>query len=101
MTGSKFLSLCGNASVVKDKNKIDQLWSESWRIWFPEGKDSANLVLLKIEPIKGEYWDFSGIMKKVMFAFEAGKALFTGEKLAPVEAGEHAKVTFKSQEASE
>jgi general stress protein 26 len=35
----QFVSVTGVARLVNDRALIDKLWSEAWRIWFPEGKD--------------------------------------------------------------
>ena len=51
------VSTAGKAEVVKDQAKVDALWDESLRDWFPEGKDDPNIVLLRITTINGEYWD--------------------------------------------
>jgi hypothetical protein len=31
--------------------------AENFRPWFPEGKDTTDLVLLKVDTTWGEYWD--------------------------------------------
>lgn len=51
------VSTAGNAEVVKDQAKVDALWDESLRDWFPEGKDDPNIILLRITTITGECWD--------------------------------------------
>jgi len=47
----------GQAEVVKDQAKVDSLWDESLRDWFPEGKDDPTIVLLRITTQDGECWD--------------------------------------------
>ena len=41
--GRRFVSLSGVASVVDDRALIEELWSESWKVWFPKGKDDPSL----------------------------------------------------------
>src|SRR4051812_49217448 len=41
--GRRFVSVSGIAHVLQDRVLIDQLWSEGWKIWFPEGKDDPSL----------------------------------------------------------
>jgi general stress protein 26 len=52
-----YVSVSGRAEVVKDKAKIDELWSPILKAWFPEGKDDPKLCLLKIPVEQAEYWD--------------------------------------------
>jgi general stress protein 26 len=56
----RYVSLTGTASIVRDRALIDRLWSESWRIWFPQGKDDPSLCVLVIQPSEAAYWDMSG-----------------------------------------
>jgi general stress protein 26 len=78
--GGKFLSLSGTASVVRDQDHIDRLWSEPYKVWFPEGKNSPNVTLLSVEPTSGEYWDTSGLTG-LRYFYEAGKAYFQGSEI--------------------
>ncbi|GAA5505809.1 pyridoxamine 5'-phosphate oxidase family protein [Novipirellula caenicola] len=80
MQGSnKFVSLSGKAHAVDDQAKIDELWNEAWKVWFPEGKSSPSLVLLRVEPTRGEYWDNSGA-SGLKYLVKAGKAYLQGER---------------------
>ena len=31
----KFVSISGNALAVDDRQKVAELWKETWKIWFP------------------------------------------------------------------
>jgi general stress protein 26 len=73
-----FVSLSGTARVVKDQAMIDKLWSEAWRVWFPDGKTDSTLRLIKVDPAEAEYWDSSGLAG-ISYAFEAAKAFVKGE----------------------
>jgi len=75
---SEFATIQGTAMIVRDRAQIDRLWSEAWRIWFPQGKDDPTLCLLKVSADRGEYWDTSGL-EGVKFALESVKARFTGQ----------------------
>lgn len=78
-SSSKFASLSGLAVPLYDREKIDALWNESWKTWFPKGKDDPTLTLIKIEPQMGEYWDNSGL-SGISYLIEASKAYLTGHK---------------------
>lgn len=51
------VATAGEAEVVKDQAKVDALWDDSLRDWFPEGKDDPNIVLLRITTQAGECWE--------------------------------------------
>lgn len=78
-SSSKFASMSGVAHVVDDRNKVNELWREAWKVWFPEGKASDSILLLRIEPTRGEYWDNSGI-NGVKYLIKAGKAYLQGKR---------------------
>lgn len=77
--GRTFLSLSGKARIVTDSAKLDELWSEAWKVWFPAGKDDPQLVLIHVDATVGEYWDQSGL-KGLQYLFKAGKAYLAGEQ---------------------
>jgi general stress protein 26 len=74
---TRWASLSGRASVVRDRARIERLWSELWRVWHPRGKDDPDLCLLRIDPSEGEYWDTAGA-RGVRFVLAAAKAYVTG-----------------------
>ena len=72
-----YVSVSGRAEVVRDRAKIEELWSPILKAWFPEGLDDPHLCLLKVSAEQAEYWDSpSG---KVVQLFGFVKALVTGE----------------------
>lgn len=88
----KFVSISGTAAPVDDRQKIDSLWKETWKIWFPDGKDDPNLTLIRIHGETGEYWDNSGI-RGIQYLIEAGKAYLCGTRPnVATDANLHAKV---------
>jgi general stress protein 26 len=91
--GSVYISLQGTAHLSTDPDLIGRLWSEGWRVWFPEGKNDPSLVILTIEPQDAEYWDNSG-SKGIGFAMTALKAYITGVRPNEPDAAQHAKVTM-------
>jgi general stress protein 26 len=75
---SIYLSINGLANLVHDRSKLHELWDESFRMWFPEGMQDPNLVLIAVEPIDAEYWDNHG-WQKVKTLYRAAKAYVTGK----------------------
>jgi general stress protein 26 len=52
---SDYLVIHGNALIVKDKKKIEELWSGVGKLWFGNGVHDNKLALLKIAPLKVEF----------------------------------------------
>lgn len=72
-----FLSLSGRATISRDRAKIDELWTEECKVYFPQGKDDPNIALIKVSPSEGEYWDNEGL-NGLKFLLESVKAYLTG-----------------------
>jgi general stress protein 26 len=89
--GSTYVSLLGTAHPSADRALIDKLWSEAWQVWFPEGKDDPNIVILRVEPEEAEYWDNSGV-EGIGYAMTALKAYVKGERPSDTDAAQHGKV---------
>ena len=84
-----YISVSGTAEIVKDQEKIDEYWNPILKAWFPEGKDSPDLVLLKVKVEQAEYWDSpsSTIVQIAGFL----KAIATGES---ADGGENEKISL-------
>lgn len=82
--GTKQLALAGRAAIVDEREKIDALWKESWRVWFPDGPEDPNIVLVRVKPTSAEYWDQRGL-KGVRYLIEAAKAFVTKTTPPPME----------------
>lgn len=74
---SKYLTLTGTADIVTDRTRIEALWKESFRSWFPEGVADPDLVLVRIVPQTAEFWDNSGV-QGLKYLYEATKARLKG-----------------------
>jgi general stress protein 26 len=86
----KYVALSGTASLIQDRAKIEELWKEHWKVWFPEGKKQADLALIRVEVDDAEFWDNAG-SKGVRYLFEAVKAYATGTTPSEV-AEQHGRV---------
>lgn len=79
---SDYLSVEGNADIIVDQKKMDELWTPIIKTWFQEGKDDPNLSLLKITPSEAYYWDTKhGKMvsfAKMMVSMVSGKTMDDG-----------------------
>ena len=54
---SDFMQLNGQATVTKDREKIQELWSPMIQTWFTEGQDDPRITVIKVSPTEGYYWD--------------------------------------------
>lgn len=62
-----YVSVVGVASVLRDRARIDELWSPAMRTFFPAGKNDPDLMLLKVEVESAEYWrSASGLVHQAL-----------------------------------
>ncbi len=55
-----YVSVVGNARVLRDREKIAELWHPRARTFFPGGKDDPDLALIKVTVESAEYWRQAG-----------------------------------------
>ncbi len=79
-TGKGIVVVEGLAKLTQDRAIIDQLWTESWRIWYPEGRSSPSIAIIVIEPTHATYWDTS-LAHGLSFLWRAVKARLRGEPI--------------------
>lgn len=58
---STYVVLLGHATVVEDREMIRDVWKPTFKVWFPEGADDPNIVLLHVKGEHAEYWDSTGV----------------------------------------
>jgi general stress protein 26 len=85
-----YVSVTGKGEMIDDRRKIDELWSEDVKAWFPKGKTDPNLTLLRVTPDDGEFWTFPSAPLSVAIGYV--KAKLTGDKADDI--GEHKKVAL-------
>jgi general stress protein 26 len=85
-----YLSVTGTARLVRDKAKMQALWTPWVKVWFPQGLDDPDLVLLGVRIEQAEYWDSPG--SRVARLYGMAKALAIGDKDA---IGENRKVAVQ------
>lgn len=52
-----WVSIAGRANLVKDKEKIRELWSPALKAWFPKGLEDPELSLLCVDVESAQIWD--------------------------------------------
>ncbi len=73
---NSYVSVSGPARIVRDQQKVDELWTPAMSIFFPQGKDDPDLVLIRVEIERAEYWDGPGTLVGKMLYLAA--AAITG-----------------------
>jgi len=65
-----YVSVRGSARIDRDRATIDALWSPVQKIFFPQGKDDPDLVVLRVRVRDAAYWESAGnfIMRALDFA---------------------------------
>jgi general stress protein 26 len=53
----RYVSVTGVATLVRDPEKVRELWSRRLRQWFPEGKNDPDLALIRVNVERADYWD--------------------------------------------
>lgn len=84
-----YVSVSGSASIVHEREKMEQLWNPILKAWFPDGLDTPGICLLKVAVEQAEYWDSpsSTLVQAVGFV----KALVTGKR---ADGGENEKISL-------
>lgn len=51
-----FIECYGTATVVKDKETLQEKWVDGLEQWFPEGIDTPGICLLKVSAKRVTFW---------------------------------------------
>lgn len=90
-SSQNYVSVSGKAQIVMDKAKVNEMWSEGLRTWFPKGPDDPDIALIQVHPSGGEYWDSPS--RTVLQLYGYAKARLTGEP--PHELSDQKKVDLR------
>jgi general stress protein 26 len=71
-----YLQLTGRASVVDDRQKLEQLYTTLQRTWFPKGLDDPDITLVRFDADEASYWDSHDSYVRLALAFV--KSIVTG-----------------------
>lgn len=72
-----YVSITGRAELLDNRAKLEELWSDFYKAYFPEGIDDPNIQLIRVSSHGAELWESSG---KLASAFALAKGLVTGER---------------------
>ena len=63
---NRYVSVSGTATLVRDRKKMEELWDQLYKAWFPQGLEEPDLALLRVDVERAEYWDApSGMMAEI------------------------------------
>jgi general stress protein 26 len=85
-----FVSASGTATVERDQETLKRYWKPAYKVFFPQGLDDPELVMLKIEVSEVEYWDSPH--SKLTRAFNFARAYVPKD---PSKLGTHVTVGMK------
>ncbi|MBT2586430.1 pyridoxamine 5'-phosphate oxidase family protein [Arthrobacter sp. ISL-95] len=57
---TEWVSVAGAAEVVTDRRKIHEMWNQVVEAWFPDGPDTPEVCLLRVDSDSAEYWTSPG-----------------------------------------
>lgn len=81
---SSWVSVAGQVTLVRDRDKLRDLWNTVADAWFPDGPDDPNVALVRLRATSAEYWDSPGGRVATLFRLVATK--ITGK---PYEGGQN------------
>jgi general stress protein 26 len=90
--GHRYVSVSGTAHLVKDRSRLEELWSPAYRAWFPKGLDDPHLALIRVDAEQAEYWDSSASTMRILFG--ALKGLVSGK---PASTAENRKIDLEKK----
>lgn len=82
---NSYLIVNGDAEIIIDKNKVEELWSPLVKTWFKEGIDDPNISLIKVNTKSVYYWDTDG--NKMINFFKMIASVATGKTLVEAKEG--------------
>jgi general stress protein 26 len=57
LEANRYLSISGVAVLVRDKGRMQELWTDTFLDWFPVGLANPDLALIRVSVTTIEYWD--------------------------------------------
>ena len=90
---NSYVSVSGTASIMRDRDKMRELWNPAYKAWFPKGLDDPDICLLKVEVQGAEYWDAANSKLVQLAGFV--KAVVTGTRY---DAGENRELDLKPKD---
>jgi general stress protein 26 len=55
--GPVFVHLQGTAHLIEDRAAYAERWHKSLDLWFEDGIDTADLIMIKVDGQRAAFWD--------------------------------------------
>jgi general stress protein 26 len=75
----EWLSVSGRASIIRDRQKIHELWAPDWKAWFPKGDDPRHgtaddprMVLIGVEVHAAAFFEVNKPQPVVLYELVKG-----------------------------
>jgi len=63
----RYVAITGRAELVRDRERMRELWTPLLRAWFPRGLEEPDIALLRVDVERAEYWDPSaGVLSAIV-----------------------------------
>ena len=85
--------IAGHVALVRDRARMRQLWKPAFKVWFPDGAEDPNLVLIHFTGEQAEYWDNTGA-NRFTYLYQSLKAVMQGTTPEIREGEQHGRVTL-------
>lgn len=63
------MSISGRAYLSENKQKLESVWDNHAKVWFPEGPDNHEIALLEFTPVEATYWNVEDNMASIFWEF--------------------------------
>ncbi|MFC4452923.1 pyridoxamine 5'-phosphate oxidase family protein [Deinococcus sonorensis] len=73
---NNYVSVSGRGQLIEDRAKLEELWTDFYKAYFPEGIDDPNIQLIKVEADGAEYWESEG---RVRTMYKMARSAVTGQ----------------------
>jgi general stress protein 26 len=71
---SDWLSVAGRATLVDDRQLVEEMWNPVVEAWFPGGSQDPDLVLLRVDAESAEYWKAPGGRAAALLSYAKAEA---------------------------
>lgn len=88
-----YVSVSGRAQLLRDRDKLDALWDDRMKAYFPRGKDDPDVALLKVEVDTAVYWQGPGAFTATLLEIASRVGVGAG----PAAHAEHARIDLPHQ----
>lgn len=64
-----YLTVQGKAELVHDKAKMEDLWKDILKAWFPDGLETPGIALIRVTPDEAHYWDADASRMRILLQY--------------------------------